>query len=176
MKQGKIRPALSLKKALLKSSSSRSVETDTPLPMDTDSYLIEIIPNLFIANYSTVKDSSLLEEKNIRAVINLISHKCQNTHPDKFLYENFELADNPSENLAKIAETIVYQIERHLKEGYGVVVHGWKGVSRAPAAIMAYLMKVRRMSFEAAFDLVKGRSQRIDPNAGFLMQLNYLFD
>ena len=173
MKQGK-RPALSFKKALLKSSSARSMETDDQVPLDTETYLIEIMPGLYIANYNTVKDAELLEQKDIQVVINLISHKCYNHHPDRFIYENYELADTPNADLLKIIENVVLGVQSHLKNGRGVVIHCLKGISRAPATVIAYLMKVELLSFDAAFDLVKSKSRRIDPNVGFLMQLSYL--
>lgn len=173
MKTGRPRPALSLKNALTKSSSSRSMEAKVESPCGA-TYLVEILPQLFIADYNTVKCAELLEEQNISVVVNLISHKCVNMHADRFSYESYELADTSSENLLKVVEDVVVRIDGHLKEGRRVVVHCMKGVSRAPATIIAYLMLVNLMSFEAAFDLVRSKSPRVDPNAGFLMQLNHL--
>lgn len=174
MKTGKQRPVLSLKQALLKSSSSRSMDTENQTPLGADTYLVEVLPRLFIANYNTVKDAELLEENGIGVVVNLTSHKCSNLHPDRFRYESYELADTPNEDLLKIVENVVIRIDSHLNDGQRVVVHCWKGISRAPATIIAYLMKVRMMSFDEAFDLVRSKSPKIDPNAGFLIQLNHL--
>ena len=174
MKQGKKRPTLSLKKALLKSSSACSMETDDSLSNEAEKYIVEIKPRLYIANHNTVKDAELLEQKEIQVVVNLISHKCYDLYPDKFLYEDYQLADSPKEDLLKVIENVVLSIQRHLNDGKTVVVHCSKGISRAPATAIAYLMKIECMSFDAAFDLVKSKSERIDPNAGFLMQLNCL--
>lgn len=173
MKPGRQKPTLSLKKALLKSSSSRSMETDSHSPA-AETYLIEVLPQLYIADYNTVKSADLLIERDISVVVNLISHKCFNLHIDKFTYESYELADTACENLLKVVENVVLRIDAHLKAGKRVVVHCWKGISRAPATIIAYLMLINCMPFEAAFDLVRSKSPRVDPNAGFLMQLNYL--
>lgn len=174
MKTVKQRPNLSLKKALLRFSSLRTSDIDERTATDADIYLIEILPRLFIADYNTVKLAEVLKAKEISVVVNLISHKCLNLHTDWFEYENYQLSDNSNEDLSYIVENAVLRIDEHLKLGQGVVVHCYQGISRAPATIIAYLMKVKMMSFEAAFDLVRSKSPKIDPNAGFLMQLNYL--
>lgn len=172
MKARQPKPQLSLKKALLKSSSSRSMEIQNPPSTDTDEYIVEILPNLYIADYHTVKMATPLQQRGIDVIVNLISHKCTNTNKTNFNYENFEIADTTTENLLKVIEEIILRIDNHIKAGHRVVVHCFKGISRAPAVVMAYLIKMRHMHFDLAFELVKKKSPRIDPNAGFLMQLS----
>ncbi len=49
-----------------------------------------------------------------------------------------------------------------------------KGISRAPTVAIAYLIKFEAMGFDHAFDHVKRKSDKIDPNIGFLIQLQDL--
>ena len=130
MKTRKEKPALSLKNALIKSSSSRSMETKDHLATDMDKYLVEIIPGLFIANYETVKDYKLLKQRKIDVVINLISHKCDNMYPDIFFYENYELDDSLDENLTKIVIMSFYKlknISKRIVESLFTVLKAFQG-------------------------------------------------
>ena len=50
-----------------------------------------------------------------------------------------------------------------------ILIHCFKGISRAPTMIIAYLIIYNNMSLDQAFDFVRNKSNVIDPNAGFLM-------
>ncbi len=52
-----------------------------------------------------------------------------------------------------------------------IVVHCFKGISRSPTLIIAYLIKYNTLDFEEAFKFLKDKSKNIDPNFGFLIQL-----
>lgn len=167
------KPTLSLKKALLKSSSSRSMEGLSTDYADGE-YIVEIVPNLYIADYQTVSLGHPLELIGIDVVVNLVSHKCPNANSGHLKYENYELCDTTTEDLLRVVDEIVAKIGEHIKSGRKVVVHCFKGISRAPSVVMAYLIRQERLQLELAFDLVKKKSPKVDPNAGFMMQLSTL--
>ncbi len=52
-----------------------------------------------------------------------------------------------------------------------IIVHCALGVSRSPAAIMAYLIKYKGLTMEEAFKTIKSKREFINPNKGFLDQL-----
>lgn len=54
---------------------------------------------------------------------------------------------------------------------YAVLVHCEAGVSRSASAVIAYVMKKKKLSFEEARALVVGKRPRVLPNAGFCEQL-----
>ena len=137
-------------------------------------YLAEIIPQLYISDYSTAKSAEALMAKDIKVIVNLVSHKCIHDHNASFFYENYKIADSTGQDLVSIIEDIMLTIDTHIKLGRKVVVHCSKGISRAPSVIIAYLIKIQHMQFDTAFALVKQKSPRIDPNAGFMMQLSLL--
>ena len=175
MRIARKRPNLSLKIALDRlSSADADTAPSTPPSSSSEHYLVEILPNLYVADNATAKCADLLRANGISVVFNLISHKCPNQMQPGFSYENFELSDNNAQDLSLVIEDAILRLENYLQSGSKVVVHCSKGVSRAPSAIIAYLIKVKCMTFEEAFDLVRGKSPRIEPNAGFLMQLSYL--
>eukprot|EP00483_Globobulimina_turgida_P008816 UN08834 len=56
-------------------------------------------------------------------------------------------------------------------ENNRVLVHCFAGISRSATIIIAYLMKVQAMSYEDAFLFVKEKRDVINPNKGFVEQL-----
>ena len=167
------KPVLSLKKALLKSSSTRSMES-VALEYAESEYLVEIVSRLYIADYQTVSRVLPLESIGADVVFNLVSHKCPNVGGPRLTYENYMLCDTTAEDLLGDVDEIVDKIGAHIKNGRTVVVHCFKGISRAPSVAMAYLIRQERLQLELAFDLVKKKSPKVDPNAGFMMQLSTL--
>ncbi|KAJ4490110.1 hypothetical protein J3R30DRAFT_3653549 [Lentinula aciculospora] len=58
-----------------------------------------------------------------------------------------------------------------IHEGRGVLVHCQAGVSRSATIVAAYLMFNRKMNVEEALDLVRKARPEVDPNPGFIAQL-----
>ena len=52
-----------------------------------------------------------------------------------------------------------------------VFVHCFAGVSRSSTIIIAYLMKIKGMTFEQALQFTKDKRRIISPNPGFIKQL-----
>ena len=93
---------------------------------------------------------------------------------DEFIYESFNIPDRPSENILPTLKEVNEKMKFYLSQGKWVVVHCYKGISRAPTMIISYLMLFKGLSFDQAFDTVRLKAPWIDPNAGFLIQLQSL--
>lgn len=120
---------------------------------------------------TVASDLNRLQTRQIQTVVNLVPLKCPNYFPEHFHYYSFEISDRPSaEILAKAADIldVIHQQTVSQKRTY---VHCAKGISRAPTIAIAYLMRTKNMSFDAAFDIVRAKVPHAEPNAGFLMQL-----
>ena len=104
-------------------------------------------------------------------MINLVANKYPSQTYENIKMINFSLSDTPTAELVPVIREINKIIEFELKANRGVLVYCFKGISRAPSVIMAFLMEYRKMSFDSAFDLIRAASPNIDPNAGFMMQL-----
>ncbi|GFQ79313.1 hypothetical protein TNCT_451621 [Trichonephila clavata] len=59
-----------------------------------------------------------------------------------------------------------------LKEGKGVLVHCFAGISRSPTIVIAYLMQKLDMTPEEAYFFVEKRKIHISPSLHFIEQLN----
>ena len=138
-------------------------------------YLTKILKNLYLSDFKTVEDSKFLTKNKIDIIINLTSKKCQNSlSQKKFKIIKFDIADNPDVKIIDLITKVTNEIEKYRKLEKNIVVHCYKGISRAPTMIMAYLMLFLGMGFETAFEFVREKSPVVDPNAGFLMQLSGL--
>lgn len=133
--------------------------------------LIKILPNLYISNYEGVSNKKILEKKKISIIFNLTLKNCKNLFKENFTYETFNLEDDGNINIKNIIKKIIKKVHFYIKKNKKVVIHCYKGISRAPTLAIAYLMKIYNKNYDEAFDYVRGKSFKIDPNAGFLVQL-----
>ena len=169
------RPNLSLKKTIKKAekvqNQNNSMINKTENKENTPN-ITNIADNLFISDYHFTKDEKNLKDKNISVIINLANQHCQNSFPDRYIYKTFEISDRVTTEIGKEISNVTKIIEDYISKGENVLVHCFKGISRAPTMAIAYMMKFRGMEFNEAFDHVRKKNDGIDPNAGFLIQLN----
>ncbi len=160
---------------MMRVSSSSTIEEERKRSAENEGHqMVEVLDGFFVSDYNSVRRESCLAERNISLVINLTAKNCQNHFPAKYHYETFDISDRNSARIIEEIDIITQLIHSHLLGGDRLVVHCLKGISRAPTIAIAYLIKFRGMSFEEAYDFVSSKDRNIDPNAGFLMQLNSL--
>ena len=129
---------------------------------------------VFLSDALAVQMLPNLKSLSIGTIINLVAGKVKNLFPDNFQYFNFELSDNSSFQLTQSINEVLKVVEKELLEGRRILIHCYKGISRAPAIGIAYLIRHKSMCFEDAFDHVKNKVGKADPNTGFLIQLSNL--
>ncbi|XP_028834791.1 serine/threonine/tyrosine-interacting protein isoform X3 [Denticeps clupeoides] len=96
--------------------------------------------------------------------------------PLKFRYLVLDIADNPVENIIKYFPVTKDFIDGCLENGGKVLVHGNAGISRSlslfsAALVIAYLMETFGVKYRDAFSHVQERRFCINPNVGFVHQL-----
>jgi len=142
-------------------------------PSEESFSCVEVIPGLFLGNYQTACSEKMLLANRIDVIVNLVE-ALQNKFPEQITYENFTVSDLPSFDLQESIEHVLPIIHRHLDSGKRVLVHCRHGISRSPSIGLAYLMRNAGMSFEQAFTFLRNKKANIDPNFGFLVQLQQL--
>ena len=81
-----------------------------------------------------------------------------------------EADDDPRFNLKQYFETAINFIEKARLSG-NVLINCFAGISRSASVLIAYLMKMERMDLNSAFRVVKERRWKVNPNYGFVGQL-----
>ena len=162
---------LNIPKILKLESNLQNSFSPTNASKTTSKNIIKILPKLYLSNYDGVSNKKILEKKNISIIFNLTKKNCKSLYSKNFHYENYEIKDDGKINIKFLLKKIIKKIHSYIKKNKNVVIHCYKGISRAPTIVIAYLMEIYGRSYEDAFDYVKMKSDDIDPNAGFLVQL-----
>jgi len=175
-RKGSRPPALKLD---LNNNTTKNLE-NTPTPINSNrryslavQKITKITDKLYLGNESDANNLNIIKEKGITSiitlnstvlnpeVINLISSKNGS-------WKHLPIRDRSSEQIIDIMEVLIDFIEK--EQGKVLVVHCQHGISRS-SIVMAYLMKTRNMTNLEAFELVKAKRPIVDPNFGFLTQL-----
>jgi len=128
-------------------------------------------------------DHLLLKENEVTHILNVASFNTQFS-VDRglldcainglFVYKHVGIMDLPNTDIVSHFDECFAFIDNAIDAGGRVLVHCMAGVSRSASIVIGYLMKVKDMDFETAFNHVKAKRPSIRPNDGFMRQLqNY---
>uniref|UniRef100_A0A3Q2Q4E2 Serine/threonine/tyrosine interacting protein n=1 Tax=Fundulus heteroclitus TaxID=8078 RepID=A0A3Q2Q4E2_FUNHE len=137
----------------------------------------EILPGLFLGPYSAAMKSKLpaLERHGITHIVcvrqDIEANFIKPNFSHRFRYLVLDIADNPVENIIRFFPTTKEFIDSCLATEGKVLVHGNAGISRSAALVIAYLMETFGMKYRDAFSYVQERRFCINPNVGFVHQL-----
>ncbi len=126
---------------------------------------------LYLGNIESAKDLSFLNKNKIKAILDVCGKKLKY---DKSLIISLSLEaeDSPTFKIFELFSTCIDFSHEHRLSGRNVLVHCIAGVSRSATIVIAYLMKINQMNLQNAYDFVISRRSCIEPNIGFLKQLN----
>ena len=176
-KRGSRPPALQLD---LNNNSEKVLITPTNININSNrrsslalQQMTEIVKDkLYLGNESDANNYELIKNTGITSIITLNS-TVLNDDVNKLIsdrngsWKHVPIRDRSSEQIIDIMEILIDFIDSQGK----VLVHCQHGISRSSTIVMAYLMKTRNMTNLEAFDLVKAKRPIVDPNFGFLTQL-----
>eukprot|EP01134_Creolimax_fragrantissima_P000857 CFRG0857T1 len=126
-------------------------------------------PGLFIGGITAAGDLEFLQKNNITHVF-IAGAMLKKYFPEKFKYEHIKCLDTAQQNLISYFNRGNEFINEGRKMG-GVLVHCQYGVSRSAAFVLANIMKEKALSYDDAYDLVHSVRPYIEPNSGFVEQL-----
>lgn len=116
-----------------------------------------------------------LSKKNIRHILNVTKANSVGVHLPKnyksYYYYRIPVDDDPNERLFEYFISAVQLLDSWISSGNAVVVHCVMGISRSCSIILAYLIYKYHMTTEEALLYVKKRRPIVNPNHGFLAQL-----
>lgn len=160
---------------------------------DYDIEINKICDKLYISGTSPLSDIGYLKSKNIKLIVccldksdvNYLHERILKSIPDmKILYlpyedcetqsltDSIELAEANFElpladNLADLATTVIND------SNCNTLIHCYAGISRSASIAIYYLMKTG-YSYTDSFKMVKNARSIIDPNDGFVEQLQFI--
>lgn len=94
-------------------------------------------------------------------------------HPN-VSYNFIECLDLPECNLQIILDKCIPFIRTAVSQCSNILVHCNAGLSRSATVVIAYMMLVENFSYTGAFNFVKKARNCINPNTGFVKQLQNL--
>lgn len=138
----------------------------------------EIIPNLYLGPYAAANKNKLcyLESMGITDIV-CVRHAAEANFikpnfPDKIRYLVLNVADVYTENIIQYFQKVKAFINESFARNGKVLVHGNAGMSRSASLVIAYIMEKYGLSYRDAFAHVQQKRFCINPNEGFVQQLN----
>lgn len=112
---------------------------------------------------------SVILEYNFKYVLS-VGVDAPYKHPN-VIYKFVDCLDLPECELQTLLSKCIPFIKTAVNECSNILVHCNAGVSRSAAVVIAYLILIEKFSYTEAFSFVKKSRNCINPNVGFITQL-----
>ncbi|KAE8290482.1 Dual specificity phosphatase 28 [Larimichthys crocea] len=131
--------------------------------------LCKVTKALFISNARSACSDELIEQEAVTLCINVSK---QQPFPSAAIKKlQIPVYDDPNEDLYSHFDRCADAIQKEATRGGHSVVYCKNGRSRSATVCIAYLMKHRKLTLTDALQKVKIARNVIDPNPGFMSQL-----
>ncbi|XP_020512683.2 dual specificity phosphatase 28 [Labrus bergylta] len=131
--------------------------------------LCKVTKCLFISNARSACSDDLLQQEAVTLCINVSKQQPFPSADVKKL--QIHVYDDPNEDLYAHFDRCADTIHKEGNRGGRSVVYCKNGRSRSATVCIAYLMKHRKLTLTEALQKVKTARHVIDPNPGFMSQL-----
>jgi len=135
-----------------------------------------VMDGLFIGDRDAAEDPKFFLENKVTRVINCSASSIDN-HWDSMgiVYLNYNWRDVDTETILDDYDVVANQVFDFIEEaeerGEGVLVQSFHGRSRSSCVLTAYLMKKYCWSLQTALEFLSFKCPVLNPNDGFLDQL-----
>jgi len=146
----------------------------------------EILPRLYLGDYSSTHDKEALSNRHITHILN-VTEECPFAYPKDFTHKRIRATDDFKFDLLAHFDEAHQYIDRalsthcwhhsHTKEERNsgptgaILVHCAAGMSRSAAVVISYVMKFKKMSSRESFKFVRHCRGIVQPNERFMYQL-----
>ena len=137
-----------------------------------------IIDNIYIGSAHNAANFNLLEENNIKLIINM-TNEITNYYPDIYIYKQFGLNDNNKDDIERYLNdtyNIIEEFNKNNTENKNILIHCFMGKSRSASIIIYYIMKKYNKTFEEALIEIKRKRNIVNPNIKFTDTLKHVKD
>ncbi|XP_051944944.1 protein phosphatase Slingshot homolog 3-like isoform X1 [Xyrauchen texanus] len=129
-----------------------------------------ILDYLYLGSEWNAANFEELQKNNVGYILN-VTMEIDNFFPQSFTYMNIRVYDVDSTDLLSHWNNTYMFINEARKSGQAVLVHCKMGVSRSASTVIAFVMKQQGWTLEQALNHVRERRHIVQPNEGFLKQL-----
>ncbi|XP_060602049.1 protein phosphatase Slingshot homolog 1-like isoform X2 [Ruditapes philippinarum] len=130
----------------------------------------KILDHLYLGSEWNASNLDELQANGVHHILN-ISREIDNFYPGVLHYMNVREWDVDQSDLMKYWEDTHKYINKARRRGSKTLVHCKMGISRSASTVIAYLMKENKWSLSKAHDYTKSKRNIINPNPGFMKQL-----
>ncbi|KAL4477656.1 hypothetical protein ABPG74_002806 [Tetrahymena malaccensis] len=138
-------------------------------------HIANIIDNVYLSDYNTAQDIQVLTLCKITHIINCSPQNCINNFENKIQYLNVEILDEWEANLIENLDAIFKFIQKSQRQNGRILIHCYRGISRSPSVVIAYIIKNLNINENQALKYCKSRYQQAEPNASFMIQLQQYY-
>ncbi|KAJ7582546.1 protein-tyrosine phosphatase-like protein [Mycena floridula] len=132
----------------------------------------EIVPRIILGNLKSARSPTMISTKKVTHIVS-VCPDFPSTGPNHFVVP---VQDQEYEDLL-VHFTATYNfIHTAVEKGGVVLIHCQMGISRSATVLAAYLMKARQTTAPEALEIIKQSRPQIQPNYGFLKQLDIYQD
>ncbi|KAI0295742.1 hypothetical protein BC826DRAFT_1091313 [Russula brevipes] len=129
----------------------------------------QILPRLWVGNLHSATDPNALRANNIHSILTVMRGRL--SIPETFFRRQIPLDDvEDADVLQHLVPSITF-VQTELDKGKGVLIHCQAGTSRSATVAAAYIMYSQNVDTNTAMDLIRKVRPSINPNAGFMAQL-----
>lgn len=131
-----------------------------------------IIENkLYLSGMLPIRKISSVKDLCITHILSLTSLDECHENEQKFITKHLKINDDLNTDITKYAEELINFIVEGTRDNNKILVHCGLGVSRSPAVICLYLMKIKNMKMQEALSYIQSKRSIVQPNKAFLEQL-----
>lgn len=95
-------------------------------------------------------------------------------YENDYIVKHIFMEDKENVDILQYRQEIISFIDDAIKNGGIVLIHCMMGISRSASAVIMYLMHTYNFHYITAYNLVKRKRPIIQPNSGFVNQLQRL--
>ena len=133
-----------------------------------------IVKNVYVGDKEASEDLEVIEKLEIKTIISIHDEK-QSDAPDGIDAFHLSVQDRSDEDILSHLKDLSSRIHKGVRKG-AVLVHCLSGISRSVTAVIAYLMRYKKMTHKDALKLAKAKREFAKPNRGFSRQLHWFED
>lgn len=131
--------------------------------------LHKITDKIYLTDELGAQEFKLLKDRNITHIL-VAGNFLKQRYPNHFKYLQLPINDAAHQDLTLYFEQAI----NFMDEADKVLVHCFAGISRSSSMVIAYLMYKNKWTYADAYAHVKKKRNIINPNKGFVTQLQEL--